>query len=86
MTPVAAELLEGGQVVNPAGHALGTIADVMVDLAAGTIAYVVLDAAAAGKFAVPWTALRPDPARERYVLDAPAGLELAAGVRKVEAG
>jgi hypothetical protein len=85
MTPVAAELLEGGRVVDPAGQALATIEDVMVDLAAGTIAYALLDGADAGKFAVPWQALKPDPARECYVLDAPAGLESAAGARRFEA-
>lgn len=83
MNPVAAELLEGGRVVTPEGRALGTIEDVMVDLAAGTIAYAVLDGAGAGRFVVPWHALRPDPALECHVLDAPAGLESAAGVRRL---
>jgi hypothetical protein len=85
MIPVAAELLEGGRVVSPAGQPLGTIEDVMVDLAAGTIAYALLDGAGAGRFAVPWEALKPDPARECYVLDAPAGIASAAGVRRFEA-
>jgi hypothetical protein len=85
MTPVAAELLAGGRVVNPQGQVLGTIEDVMVDLASGTIAYAVLDGEGAGRFAVPWTALLPDPARECYVLEAPTGLASAAGVRRCEA-
>lgn len=83
MKPMAAELLEGGRVESRAGQTLGTIEDIMVDLAAGTIAYAVLDAAA-GRFAVPWQALRPDPHRECFVLDAPAGLESAAGVHRCE--
>jgi hypothetical protein len=84
MKPVAAELLEGGQVVDPAGQPLGTIEDIMVDLAAGTIAFAVLDGRGAGRFAVPWQALKPDLSGECFVLDAPAGLESAAGVRRCE--
>lgn len=84
MKPVAAELLEGGRVVGPAGQPLATIEDVMVDLAAGTIAYALLDGDAAGRFAVPWQALRPAPDGDCFVLDAPAGLASAAGARRCE--
>ena len=82
MNPVAAELLEGGRVVSPQGRTLGTIEDVMVDLQAGTIAYALLEAEGAGRYAVPWKALRPDAERECFVIDAPQ-LESADGVQRV---
>lgn len=82
MNPVAAELLEGGRVVTPQGRTLGTIADVMVDLQAGTIAYALLEDEDAGRYAVPWSRLRPDSESACFVIDAP-GLEQAPGVQRV---
>ena len=86
MKPVPAELLAGGRVVTRAGQPLATIEDVMVDLAAGTIAYAVVDGKDAGRFAVPWKALTAGRDGESFVLDAPAGLESAAGVRRCVPG
>ena len=78
MKPVAAEQLEGGRVVNREGRTLGTIEDVMVDLQAGTIAYAVLEAGDAGRYAVPWTALRPTHEGATFVLEDAAQLASAA--------
>ncbi len=69
MNPIAAGALEGGRVVNVSGDPVGTIEDVMVDLVAGTIAFAVLAGGPEQRFAVPWQALKPDAARDCYVLD-----------------
>lgn len=82
MKPVAAELLEGGRVVSTHGRTLGTIEDVMVDLQSGAIAYALLESEDAGRYAVPWKALRPDAERACFVIDA-TGLEAADGVQRV---
>jgi hypothetical protein len=82
MTPVAAELLEGGRVVTQEGRTLGRIEDVMVDLQSGAIAYALLEAEDAGRYAVPWKVLRPASEAACFVIDAP-GLEAADGVQRV---
>lgn len=65
--------LIGLEVVNAEGDALGTVDDIVVDVAAGRIGYIVL---AAGGFlgfgnallVVPWAALRLDAGHRRLVI------------------
>lgn len=67
--------LTGDAVVNAANEMLGTISDIMLDVESGRVAYAVM---ASGGFmgvgerlsAVPWSALRLDPQRRCFVLDA----------------
>jgi sporulation protein YlmC with PRC-barrel domain len=71
---VAADVLEGGKIVDARGRELGTIEDIMIDVRGGAIAYAVM---ACGGFlglreerlAVPWDALRLDEERQRFVLE-----------------
>ena len=86
MKPVAAEQLEGGRVVTREGRTLGTIEDVMVDLQAGTIAYAVLEAGDAGRYAVPWTALKPAPDGATFVMEGAAELPSAAVLQRAWPG
>ena len=73
-------MLAGNAVVDVAGAAVGRIRDVMLDVPHGRVAYVVLafedpageggsDGSVRKLFAVPWEALRLDPARRCFVLD-----------------
>lgn len=77
-----ASALTGDALLDAHGVALGRIREIMLDVARGRVAYVVLafeepagsaDSAEAGTtrklFAVPWEALRLDPARGCLVLD-----------------
>jgi sporulation protein YlmC with PRC-barrel domain len=72
---MAADTLEGDEVVNGQGDDLGTIKDIMIDVPSGRVAYVVL--AAGGflgigdkYFAIPWSALTLDADRKCFILDA----------------
>jgi sporulation protein YlmC with PRC-barrel domain len=82
MRPVAAEQLEGGRVVTREGETLGTIEDVMVDLQSGTIAYAVLEAADAGRYAVPWAALKPMHDGATFVVEGAAEISSAAMLQR----
>lgn len=71
---MAADTLEGDDVVNTQGENLGEIKDIMLDVPTGRIAYAVL--ASGGMlgigeklFAVPWNALTMDADRECFILD-----------------
>jgi sporulation protein YlmC with PRC-barrel domain len=73
MEIVAAETLEGEKVVDARGDDLGTIEDLMIDVAQGTIACAVMSCSFPGGdklVAVPWKSLTRDPARGCFVLDA----------------
>lgn len=72
---MTASTLKGDKVVNLEDETLGTIDEIMLDTRAGRIAYAVM--AAGGflglgerLFAIPWTALRLDPSRHCFVMDA----------------
>ncbi len=71
---VPAETIEGGKVVDANGENLGVIEDVMIDVNRGAIACAVMACTFPGQgdrlLAVPWSALRRDPARGCFVLDA----------------
>ncbi|NMG75403.1 PRC-barrel domain-containing protein [Aromatoleum diolicum] len=71
---MAADTLEGDDVVNHQGEDLGMIKEIMIDVAAGRVAYAVL--ASGGflgigdkYFAIPWSALTLDADNKRFVLD-----------------
>ena len=78
----------GNRVRNPAGEDLGTIDEVMLDVAAGQIAYVVLAyggvLGVGGKFfAVPWEMLVMRPGEDVWILDvAKEALENAPGITR----
>lgn len=71
---LAASTIENDTVVNMAGDKLGSIDEIMIDVPTGRVAYAVLSV---GGFlglgdkllAIPWGALRIDPANKRFVLD-----------------
>jgi hypothetical protein len=66
--------LGGERIVNLKGETLGTLSDVLVDVARGCIAYAVM---ASGGFMglgerfhpIPWRVLTRDPEEDSYVLD-----------------
>lgn len=71
---VPASNLLGNHVRNPAGESLGIIEQVMLDIPRGCIAYAVLSfggflGIGDKLFAVPWNALRIDPAEDEFTLD-----------------
>lgn len=71
---MAADTLEGDDVVNSQGDDLGEIKDIMIDVRSGRIAYAVLASSGflgIGKklFAIPWNALTLDADRKCFVLD-----------------
>jgi sporulation protein YlmC with PRC-barrel domain len=78
----------GNRVRNPAGEDLGTIDEVMLDIAAGRIAYVVLSYGSVlgvgGRyFAIPWEMLVMRPGEEVWILDvAKDALDRAPGIPK----
>ena len=84
MIPLAAEHLEGGRVVGTDGRDLGRIRDVVVDLDSGAIAFVEVEGDA-GRYRVPWQAVRADDERACFVVDAPGGLAAAPGAARHEA-
>lgn len=72
---MAADTLEGDEVKNASGEALGTMDHVMIDVPTGRVAYAVLSfggflGMGDKLFAVPWAALKLDPANKCFVLDA----------------
>jgi sporulation protein YlmC with PRC-barrel domain len=85
---MTASTLEGDDVVNGAGENLGKIEEIMLDVPQGRIAYAVLSFGGflnIGNrlFAIPWQALKLDPANHRFVLDVPRErLENAPGFDK----
>ena len=71
---MAADTLQGDDVVNNQGENLGEIEDIMLDVPTGRIAYAVMSFGGVlgmGEklFAVPWNALTMDADRECFVLD-----------------
>ncbi|MEN3112743.1 PRC-barrel domain-containing protein [Uliginosibacterium paludis] len=71
---MAADTLEGNDVLNMQSEKLGDIKDIMIDVASGRVAYAVL--AAGGflgigerLFAIPWSALTLDADRKCFLLD-----------------
>lgn len=76
MTPtvLSSSTLKGDEIVNTAGHRLGTLEEVMIDLTTGGVAYAVLARggfAGMGRklFAVPWQLISVDAENQRLVLD-----------------
>ena len=73
---MAAETLQGDDVVNLQDEKLGTIEDIMLDVGSGRIAYAVLSFGGIlgmgdKLFAVPWSAMTLDADRKCFVLDVP---------------
>ncbi|HLT96456.1 MAG TPA: PRC-barrel domain-containing protein [Acidimicrobiia bacterium] len=76
MTPavLSASTLKGDAIVNPAGDKLGSLKELMIDVADGKIAYAVLSRGGFGRlgerlFAVPWDLLTVDGDQKCLVLD-----------------
>ena len=72
---MAADTLEGDNVVNLDGKDLGTIQDIMIDVQRGRVAYAVMSCGGLlgvgdKLFAIPWSALTLDADRKCFVLDA----------------
>ncbi len=73
---MAAETLQGDDVVNLQGDKLGSIEDIMLDVRSGRVAYAVLSFGGIlgmgdKLFAIPWGALTLDADRKCFVLDVP---------------
>lgn len=71
---MAADTLEGDDVVNMQGENLGNIKDIMIDVRSGKVAYAVLSSGGFlgigdKLFAIPWGALTLDADRKCFVLD-----------------
>jgi sporulation protein YlmC with PRC-barrel domain len=71
---MAADTLEGDDVVNAQGEDLGEIKEIMIDVPSGRVAYAVLSFGGVlglgdKLFAIPWHALQLDPENHRFVLD-----------------
>src|SRR6266550_290290 len=85
---MAADTLEGDDIVNTAGDKLGELEHIMIDVPSGRVAYAVLSfggflGMGDKLFAVPWDALTLDEDRKCFVLDADkAKLENAPGFYK----
>lgn len=76
MTPVilSSSTLNGDPVVNLGDEDLGTLKDIMIDVAAGMVAYAVIARGGFGGvgaklFAVPWQLLEVDGENHRLILD-----------------
>jgi sporulation protein YlmC with PRC-barrel domain len=72
---MAADTLEGDNVVNAQGEDLGEIKDIMIDVPSGRVAYAVLSFGGIlgmgdKLFAIPWQALQLDPENHRFILNA----------------
>jgi sporulation protein YlmC with PRC-barrel domain len=72
---MAADTLEGDEIVDPSGEKLGTLEHIMVDVPSGRVAYGVLSfggfmGMGDKLFAIPWRALSIDPENHRFVLNA----------------
>ncbi len=73
---MAAETLQGDDVINLQGDKLGSIEDIMLDVRSGRVAYAVLSFGGLlgmgdKLFAIPWGALTLDADRKCFVLDIP---------------
>ena len=85
---MAADTLEGDDVVNHAGEKLGKLEHVMIDVPTGRVAYGVLSfggflGMGDKLFAIPWHALRLDPSNHRFILDVDKEtLKHAPGIRQ----
>jgi len=71
---MAAQTLEGNDVLNLSGEKLGVLQDIMLDVPSGRIAYAVLERGGVlgiGEklFAIPWHALTLDTDRKCFLLD-----------------
>ena len=71
---MAADTLEGDDIVNAAGDKLGELEHIMIDVPSGRVAYAVLSfggflGMGDKLFAIPWRALRIDPPNHRFILD-----------------
>ena len=71
---MAADTLEGDDVVNRQNEDLGKIKDIMIDVRSGKVAYAVLSSGGFmglgdKLFAIPWSALTLDADRKCFVLD-----------------
>ena len=71
---MAADTLEGDEVINTLGDELGEIKDIMLDVRSGRVAYAVLSSGGFlglgdKLFAIPWSALTLDADRKCFVLD-----------------
>lgn len=71
---MAADTLEGDDVVNTKGEDLGNIKDIMIDVPSGRVAYAVLSSGGFlgigdKLFAIPWSALTLDADRKCFILD-----------------
>lgn len=71
---MAADTLEGDDVINARGEDLGKIKDIMIDVRDGRVAYAVLSSGGFlglgdKLFAIPWSALTLDADRKCFVLD-----------------
>lgn len=71
---MAADTLEGDDVVNSKGEDLGEIKDIMVDVRSGRVAYAVLSSGGFlgmgdKLFAIPWSALTLDADHKCFILD-----------------
>jgi len=71
---MAADTLEGDDVLNLQGENLGTIKDIMIDVRNGKVAYAVLSSGGFlgigdKLFAIPWGALTLDADRKCFLLD-----------------
>lgn len=73
---MAADTLQGDDVINLQGEKLGSIEDIMLDVRSGKVAYAVLSFGGLlgmgdKLFAIPWSALTLDVDRKCFVLDVP---------------
>jgi sporulation protein YlmC with PRC-barrel domain len=71
---LGASTLIGNDIRNPKNEGLGSIDDIMLDASSGKVRYAVLSCGGFfgigdRQFAVPWSALKLDPANKRFVLD-----------------
>jgi hypothetical protein len=71
---MAADTLDGDDIVNAAEEKLGTLEHIMIDVPSGRVAYGVLSfggflGMGDKLFAIPWSALRIDPPNHRFILD-----------------
>ena len=71
---MAADTLEGDDIVNTAGDKLGELEHIMIDVPSGRVAYAVLSfggflGLGDKLFAIPWLALRIDPPNHRFIFD-----------------
>ena len=71
---MAADTLTGDEVLNDVDEKLGEIKDIMIDVATGRVAYAVMSVGGVlgvgdKLLAIPWSALKLDPARKCFRLN-----------------